>query len=212
MARTPLDAYNVAGSSAAQVGIAAGGSLRIYIEGDGRAWIDRTTPSLDPTPQNPLALKLAIADPSSQLAYLARPCQFNGENESSHCEPRYWTNERFSAEVIGMMDVAVSQLKAAAAAEKIELVGFSGGGAVAALIAARRNDVKLLVTVAGVLDHKHWTELQRVSPLAGSLNPIDELDRLADVKQLHFVGVDDRIVQSEVARNFVEQAASPRLN
>lgn len=110
-----------------------------------------------------------------------------------------------------MMDVAVSQLKAAAAAEKIELVGFSGGGAVAALIAARRNDVKLLVTVAGVLDHKHWTELQRVSPLAGSLNPIDELDRLADVKQLHFVGVDDRIVQSEVARNFVEQAASPKI-
>ena len=29
----------------------------VYIEGDGLSWIDRFTPSSDPTPKNPLAFK-----------------------------------------------------------------------------------------------------------------------------------------------------------
>ena len=35
----------------------------IYIEGDGLAWLDRTTVSANPTPQQPVALRLALADP-----------------------------------------------------------------------------------------------------------------------------------------------------
>lgn len=34
-------------------------TLRVYIEGDGLAWISKTEQSLDPTPLNPLALRLA---------------------------------------------------------------------------------------------------------------------------------------------------------
>ena len=39
-----------------------GKPLTIYIEGDGQAWLTRTQPSLNPTPRNPLALKLAVLD------------------------------------------------------------------------------------------------------------------------------------------------------
>src|SRR5690349_24833459 len=36
-----------------------GHSITIYIEGDGRTWITRSHLSNNPTPKNPLALKLA---------------------------------------------------------------------------------------------------------------------------------------------------------
>lgn len=39
------------------------GPLFVYIEGDGLAYLDARTPSTDPTPADPLALRLAAADP-----------------------------------------------------------------------------------------------------------------------------------------------------
>ena len=53
-----------------------GHPLTIYIEGDGQAWLTRTQPSLNPTPRNPLALRLAALDKSENVVYLARPCQY----------------------------------------------------------------------------------------------------------------------------------------
>jgi hypothetical protein len=35
----------------------------LYIEGDGYAWKNRHEPSNDPTPMNPVAMRLAAADP-----------------------------------------------------------------------------------------------------------------------------------------------------
>ena len=51
--------------------------VNIYIEGDGRAWLNKNRPSLDPTPKNSLALKLAEIDPAPNVIYLARPCQYS---------------------------------------------------------------------------------------------------------------------------------------
>lgn len=51
-------------------------TIRIYIEGDGRAWESKTKLSMNPTPSNPVALKLAIVDPLKSVAYIARPGQF----------------------------------------------------------------------------------------------------------------------------------------
>lgn len=46
--------------------------LRVYIEGDRHAWLSRTRLCADPTPHNPVALKLALADPApGPLLYLA---------------------------------------------------------------------------------------------------------------------------------------------
>lgn len=53
-------------------------TLTIYIEGDGLAWINRSSPSADPTPTDPIALKLALAQPEGNAVYLARPCQYAG--------------------------------------------------------------------------------------------------------------------------------------
>ncbi len=53
----------------------------VYIEGDGRAYVNRRTPSNDPTPGNPMALRLALADPSLRVLYLGRPCQYTRGGE-----------------------------------------------------------------------------------------------------------------------------------
>ena len=55
---------------------APGQPLTVYLEGDGLAWASRTRPSTNPTPTDPVALKLAALDRSANVAYLARPCQY----------------------------------------------------------------------------------------------------------------------------------------
>jgi len=182
-----------------------GSELTVYIEGDGFAWITRSKPSDDPTPQNPIALKLALQDVNTPVVYLARPCQYLKQAQPSVCDSSLWTHARFSEEVIASSNEAVSQFKASVKAEKVNLVGFSGGGAVAALIAARRDDVKRLVTVAGNLDHVAWTQTHHISPLISSLNPADYWENLSDVAQLHLVGSNDKVMPLVISKAYRKQ-------
>lgn len=173
--------------------------LTIYIEGDGFAWLTGQTPSQDPTPINPLALKLALVHPNGNAAYLARPCQYVGGAQAK-CNQRYWTFARFAPEVVASMNNGVSQLKATFQSQSLTLVGYSGGAAIAALIAARRDDVAELITVAGNLDHKAWTRHHNLSPLAGSVNAADVSAKLAGVKQRHFLGGQDMTIPPVLAK------------
>ncbi|MBW0171304.1 MAG: alpha/beta fold hydrolase [Hydrogenophaga sp.] len=186
--------------------------LTVYIEGDGLAWLDRHTPSFAPTPVDPLGLRLAVADAGAQAVYLARPCQYTQGASFKGCEVRYWGTHRFAPEVMGAMNDALGELKRRYGATDLVLVGYSGGGAVAALLAARRDDVAALVTVAGTLDTAHWTQVQRLSPLLGSLNPRDAAALLARVPQWHFVGLRDDVVPRSVLNHFLDRvsdSASP---
>lgn len=177
-------------------------ALTIYIEGDGLAWQSGATISPDPTPINPLALRLALRQPGGKAAYLARPGQFRDLSNSPAVAEKYWTSHRFAPEVIAASDVAVTRLRALLPAASLRLVGYSGGGAVAALLAARRPDVAQLITVAGNLDLVAWTAEHRLTPLSGSLNPADFSGELRQVPQVHLLGAKDRIVGEAVARSF----------
>ncbi|WP_417583822.1 alpha/beta hydrolase family protein [Nitrincola sp.] len=175
--------------------------LTLYLEGDGFAWVSRSQPSSDPTPRDPLALRLALAQASGNAVYLARPCQYiNAANEG--CNPRYWTEARFAAEVIDATNIAIDTLKQHYNTSELVLVGYSGGGAIAALVAARRTDVVRLVTVAGNLDHRAWTAHHRVAPLRASLNPADVAASLVDLPQTHYVGGLDRVIPLELAQRW----------
>ena len=145
--------------------------LTVYIEGDGLAWITKSLVSTDPTPQNPVGLKLALRHPDGVAVYLARPCQYIADANAHNCNKAYWTDGRFSPSVIASSQEAINILMQQFGAKKLQLIGYSGGGAVAALIAAQRNDVIGLLTVAGNLDHKSWTREHRITPLRSSLNP-----------------------------------------
>lgn len=178
--------------------------LTVYLEGDGLAWLTPTQPSPDPTPRNPLVLAMALAQPEGNAAYLARPCQFV-DAEATGCAAAYWTGKRFAEEVVAATNDALDVLKRQSGARTLTLVGYSGGGAVAALVAARRQDVDRLVTVAGNLDHQAWTTHHRVTPLTGSLNPADAAAALRHVRQWHFVGARDEIMPPAIAAAYADR-------
>lgn len=180
-------------------------ALHVYIEGDGLAWLSRTQPSSDPTPNNPTALLLAALDPSPNVIYLARPCQFTPRERNPHCQVEYWTNKRFAPEVIDSISQALDKIKTQTHIGKLALVGYSGGGAVAALLAERRDDIQSLRTVAGYLDIDYVNQQHHVSPMPESLNPINQASRLAQLPQLHFSGQNDRLISPYVASRFVNQ-------
>lgn len=181
----------------------------VYIEGDGLAWLSRNEPSPDPTPRRPLALVLAAADPSPNVVYLARPCQFTPQTENPSCGVPYWTGRRFSPEVLAALDQAADQIAGRVPGQGLHLIGYSGGGAVAALLAARRRDVLSLRTVAGNLDHDAVNRRHGVTPLRGSLNAIDVAAQIGRVPQIHFSGGRDKVVPPQIAEAFKAAARSP---
>ena len=180
--------------------------VTVYIESDGAPWRTPNEPPSDPTPIRPLVLRMAISDPSTAVTYLGRPCQYLGEAELLLCDPKLWMQARFRDEAVVSMSLAVDVLKRIYGASEVNLVGYSGGGTMAALIAARRRDVNCLVTVAAPLDTRAWTKAIGVSPLNLSLNPADDADRLRQVRQTHFRGGRDKVVPPATSRRFLERA------
>ncbi|CAH0990026.1 hypothetical protein SIN8267_00109 [Sinobacterium norvegicum] len=183
-------------------------TLWVYIEGDGLAWLSRSRPSDDPTPSTAMGLKLAMADQQHQRVYLGRPCQYSAAL-STGCDKQYWLQGRFNETVVAAMDDGIEQLKGDYSAQHIVLVGYSGGGAIASLLAARRDDVSLLITVAGNLNHRQWTEIKNISPLTTSLNPIDSVTAIT-APQWHFYGSEDNIMPLATLQSY--QAAQPINN
>ena len=153
--------------------------LHLYIEGDGRAWRSRRVPPMDPTPVDPVGLRLALEDRAAAVLYLARPCQFLEPGPQNRCDVRHWTYERYSEDVVRAYESAVGDYLDRSPARGIVIVGHSGGGVIAALLAARLPGVAGLITVASPLDIHGWIAHHRVSPLRGSLNPTLVADRLA---------------------------------
>ncbi len=183
-------------------------ALHVYIEGDGVAWLSRYRPSPDPTPHNPMALLLAAQDTAPNVVYLARPCQFTPRELNAHCQVDYWTNKRFAPEVIASFSQALDQIKARNHIGKLDLIGYSGGGAIAALLAEQRNDIQSLRTVAGYLDVAYVNQQHNVSAMPESLNPIDQARQLQYLPQIHFSGEKDSVISPEVARRFVKQTGA----
>jgi hypothetical protein len=197
----PLSGYRAPNSDQAP-------DLTIYFEGDGYAWVDLRTPSTDPTPRDPIGLRLALSDPLA-THYLARPCQFAGRR-APRCETRYWTGARFAPEVVAAAGAAIDRIKAGRPTARLHLAGFSGGGVLAALVAASRQDVASLVTVAAPMDVDLWTVHHGVAALRGSQSPIDFIESLRCLPQIHIVGERDRVVPGTIVQSYLDRLqASP---
>ncbi|AZS82585.1 alpha/beta hydrolase [Achromobacter spanius] len=185
------------------------GWLTVYIEGDGLAWLTPSQVSPDPTPIDPVGLRLALAQPEGQAAYLARPCQFTGAHRSP-CSPALWTTRRFAPEAVAATNQALDALQRRLGPRGLVLVGYSGGAAIAALAAARRHDVVALLSVAGNLDPNAWVRLHGLSPLTGSLDPATETDRLIRLAQYHFAGASDTVIPPALAHGYAARYPATR--
>jgi hypothetical protein len=185
--------------------------LTVYIEGDGAAWRARQLPPRDPSPQNPMAAYLALADPSLLVAYLARPCMYLKEEQLKQCSETLWTDARFGKEALALsnqaLDSLIAQVKNKYLADSsrpllINLVGYSGGGVIATLLAAQRSDVACLNTIASPLDIEVWAKLQKLGPLSQSFNPAYPDARLSRIPQMHWFGAKDRVVPAQAVGRY----------
>ncbi len=187
-----------------------GEELSIYLEGDGLAWVSRTEPSRDPTPDNPIGLRLAALDMAPNVIWFARPCQYTNVVENPICKQYYWTIGRLSPEIVSSVDHAITAAKTSAKATKIHLIGYSGGGGLAILIAARRNDVATIRTVAGNIDHEAFTSFHRVTPMSQSLDPGSAAKNINTIQQWHFFGNEDKVVPKLIGEAYARKAGFSR--
>jgi len=178
------------------------GLLVLLIDGDGSSWIwGGRYVGADPTPRVSLALQLAAATPASVL-YLGRPCYLE-ERMPPECSGALWTSERYSREVVASMSAAATTYIAEHHFEQVLIVGWSGGGTLATLMAANLPHVSGVVSIAGNLDPDAWARLHEYLPLQGSLNPSLEPPLPADLKQWYLVGGrDSNVPPAATARYF----------
>jgi pimeloyl-ACP methyl ester carboxylesterase len=147
--------------------------MTIYIEGDGASWLLKTIPPRNPTPSQSLAAAMAAEDQNQLVMYLARPCQFIDVRTVKECDESMWTDGRFSVQIIELFHQAIDQILLEVPFMRLNLVGHSGGGTLATLIAAQRSDVNCLVTMASPLDITAWTRSLSIAPLTRSKNPAE---------------------------------------
>jgi hypothetical protein len=180
----------------------------VYLEGDGFAFENVNKISKNPTPIDPVAMTMATEDKTgNNVIYIARPCQYTFD---SRCDNKYWSTARFSKEVIISIDFSISYLleKNGILNEKINLIGYSGGGAVATIIGSIRKDVASIRTVAGNLDHNMVNNFHKVTPLYESLNPAFIADKISNIPQIHFTSQKDDIVPSFIAGAFAKDVGN----
>ncbi len=141
----------------------------VFIEGDGVPWIEHgSKPATDPTPFHALAFNLYKS--TRQAAwYLTRPCYNHVEDPA--CSTIVWTDARYSEAVVDSMVSVINAALKKYPAQHLILIGYSGGGTLALLMAPRIPQVIGVITIAGNLDINSWTNLHGYQPLTGSLNP-----------------------------------------
>jgi len=188
--------------------------VNIYIEGDGAPWHSRQIAPTDPTPKNPLGASLAATDDANLVGYLGRPCMYLSSTQLKDCPSALWASARFGKEVLEISDQALDDLIAHTKRQthadqvRLNLVGYSGGGALATLLATRRSDVVCIVTLAAPLDIEAWAHLQNIAPLIDSFNPAYPDSRLQKIPQMHWYGEKDKIVPTKSIGRYQNWSAS----
>jgi pimeloyl-ACP methyl ester carboxylesterase len=172
------------------------GRLNVYLDGDGIPWRGYAQPALEPTARDPLVLRLMALDPGPAV-YLGRPC-YLGVYEPARCIPWHWTHGRYSETVVASMVQALHRIIDRQRVDELTLIGYSGGGALAMLIAPRLVGVSRVITLAANLDLKAWVDHHGYSPLSGSLDPAQQPPLPTHIAQWHWVGGHDRAVPPAV--------------
>lgn len=171
--------------------------IRIYIEGDGYAFDKNGNPTSDPTPVSTLVRELAFHDYNSNVVYIARPCQFI---QTKLCTPDCWSAGRFSSDAVTALYEASKKISQG---QDIIYIGYSGGALLTGLVIQEFPDlpVKKWITIAGLLNHREWTDYLHLYPLAHSM----DLHTLPAIEQKHFLGDKDTVIPLELMQQLVNK-------
>lgn len=174
--------------------------LHVYLDGDGTPWRTDTRIADDPTSRNPLILEMMAKDPAAAVL-LGRPCYY-GLSRSLLCNESLWTSHRYAAEVVVSMNAAIQQWMASKKINHLVLIGYSGGGALATLLATHLEKTSVVITIAANLDIEAWSRHHGYSSPAASLNPAKDTHIPASVRQIHLAGLQDENVSAEIIESF----------
>ncbi|MCL2748541.1 MAG: hypothetical protein FWE50_00510 [Alphaproteobacteria bacterium] len=173
--------------------------IKIYIEGDGNAFDGWGHPTSDPTPRDDFMQRLAFEDPSPNVVYIARPCQYI---KDPICTETDWTTARFSKKAV---DASAEVIKQIVDRRPMILIGFSGGAQIAGLVAVLHLEinVKKLITIAGNLNHPEWTRMKNLPPLNQSLDLNLYKEEYNKFPQIHYVGTEDSVIPIILTAEFI---------
>jgi dienelactone hydrolase len=135
---------------------------------------------------------------------LGRPCYFQAQIKAP-CNRLVWTHGRYAPEVIGSMVAALRRFLTEHPHRQVVLVGYSGGGTLAWLMAAQVPETIAVVTIAANLDIDAWVRVHGYSPLAGSLNPAAAPSLPMAIAERHYAGGRDMNVPPAVVRAFARR-------
>jgi len=178
-------------------------TLHVYIGGDGVPWQDYIFISEDPGPYNSLVLQLMQQDKHPSI-YLGRPC-YQGLARQPPCQPEHWTSARFSDEVVNSMSLALKKILHQYPYKKLALIGYSGGGALAVLLAHELPQTQLVVTIAGNLDTDAWVQYHHYSALTSSINPAHKKALPSAIRQIHLQGDRDDNIPPWVTASYMSK-------
>jgi len=179
--------------------IQKGRPLHIYFEGDG-----------DPNPYHKVAFDFAQQDPTSNVVYVARPCQWVDKKICSQ-KPQIYKEARFHPEIMREMKELTEYLIRKHQASSVTLIGYDGG-AVIALNMASQLPINKVITIAGITDilaYNTYHNLPEIDP-DDLENPVDNLDLLEQVPQVHYVGKDDEVTPRRLVERFVSRMKNPK--
>ncbi len=174
-----------------------GKTIRFYIEGNG-----------NPTPSEPMALKLAAKDPYVNVIALSRPCQYS---QNALCKNKdIWTRQQYNPEVMQEIEEVVVYYIQKYKAPNVEFVAYDGGAPIAFYLAQQLGRVNKVVTIAGILDTTAYANQNNLPPFVNAKNPIDSAKKISQIPQIHFVGGKDRITTYAMAERFVSKLQNPK--
>jgi len=183
-----------------------GAPLHVYLDGDGTPFVSRRRVASDPSARERLVLALMASDPAPSLL-VGRPCYYL---DAPACTSGLWTNARYGETVVAALAATIEAATVATPDAPLRLVGYSGGGTLAMLLAPRLPRVDAVVTVAANLDVAAWARHHDYTPLDASLDPALAAPLPAHIHQHHFVGGRDENVPPALVRRVT--ARQPRAS
>ena len=175
---------------------AADGAILVFLDGDGESWIRAGVVSEDPTPGEPIALELLIADEACGR-YVSRPCTFGLARSDPQCNPSVWTLDRYSERAVASLASVLEQV--VPEGRPIVLVGYSGGGLLASHLANRVPAVTGVITLAANLDLAAWVAHHGYAPEIVARSPPSPFPIREGVVALHVFGALDAISPASLA-------------
>ncbi|MGH1485281.1 MAG: hypothetical protein ACRBCI_03605 [Cellvibrionaceae bacterium] len=175
----------------------------VYLEGDGSPWEKGYWPASDPNTKRSIVLPL-LKQLEYPSLYIARPCYGWGKMPAN-CTTELWTSARYSQDIVNILNEGLNQYKLLNDnIKEYVIIGHSGGGTLASLLASTRSDIVAIVTLAANLDHNAWTQHFGYLPLERSLNPIKYFPLPEKIIRWHLIAGKDKVIPESILKRTVK--------